>query len=130
MIRESENTEYINFLTDICALCKGWYVENKYPTLLTALNKYYHKEYGNENFEISKDFALQLFIYPLVTEIINRNPKMVKYIFNPAIEEFNNTENMSMHDIMYVRCLTLIHNTKKDIFDIPDEVIKGEYTII
>ena len=125
MIRKNENTEYIKFLTDICALCKGWYDENKYPTLLQALNKY-----GNEYFEISKDFALQLFIYPLVTEIINRNPKMVKYIFNPAIEEFNNTENMSIHDIMYARCLTLIHNTKKDIFDIPDEVIKGKYTII
>lgn len=97
MIKENENTEYIKFLTDICALCKGWYDENKYPTLLKALNEYYHKEYGNEDFEISKDFALQLFIYPLVTEIINRNPKMVKYIFNPAIEEFDNTQNMSIH---------------------------------
>lgn len=103
MIKENENTEYIKFLTDICALCNGWYDENKYPTLLKALNEYYHKEYGNEDFEISKDFALQLFIYPLVTEIINRNPKMVKYIFNPAIEEFDNTQNMSIHDIMYAR---------------------------
>ncbi len=130
MIKENENTEYIKFLTDIYALCKGWYDENKYPTLLKALNEYYHKEYGNENFEISKDFALQLFIYPLVTEIINRNPKMVNYIFNPAIEEFDNTQNMSIHDIMYARCLTLIHNTKKDIFDIPDDVLKGQYNII
>lgn len=130
MIRKNENIEYIKFLTDICALCKGWYDENKYPTLLKALNEYYHKEYGNENFEISKDFALQLFIYPLVTEIINRNPKMVKYIFNPAIEEFDNTQNMSIHDIMYARCLALIHNTKKDIFDIPDDVLKGQYNII
>ena len=55
---------------------------------------------------------------------------MVKYIFNPAIEEFDNTQNMSVHDIMYARCLTLIHNTKKDIFDIPDDVLKGQYNII
>lgn len=130
MIRENDNTEYIKFLTDIYALCKSWYDENKYPTLLKALNEYYHKEYGNENFEISKDFALQLFIYPLVTEIINRNPKMVNYIFNPAIEEFDNTQNMSIHDIMYARCLTLIHNTKKDTFDIPDGIITEQYTII
>ena len=69
MIKENKNTEYIKFFTDICALCKGWYDENKYPTLLTALNKYY-------------------------------------------------------------RCLTLIHNTKKDIFDIPDDVLKGKYNSI
>ena len=127
---ENKDTEYLDFLTDIYTLCKGWYDEKKYPTLLDALNEYYHKNYGNENFTITKDFALQLFIYPLVTEIINRNPRLVNYLFNPAIEEFNNTQNMSLHDIMYARCLTLIHNTKKYVFKIPDEITKEKHAII
>lgn len=105
-----------NTLIDIMLICKGWYNKQLYKDKLSAMQAYYDKyyTYGESQVELTKDFALHLFLEPLVSEAIKRSPNLIYYIFNRSRNDINYKDFTTE---MYDRCLTLIANIKKDTFD-------------
>lgn len=105
-----------NTLIDIMLICKYWYNKQLYKSRLSAMQAYYDKyyTYGESQVELTKDLALHLFLEPLVSEAIKKDPNLIYYIFNRNI---NNTNCEDFATEMYNRCLTLIANIKKDTFD-------------
>lgn len=106
-------------LTDVMLICKGWYNKEKYHSVLEALNGYYHKYYGCEDVTMDEEFALNLFLQPLVLETINRRPRMAYYLFEPHPCQMNE-KHKEFCKVMYDRCLNLIRYINKDTFDLSD----------
>lgn len=111
-----------NTLIDIMLICKGWYNKQLYKDKLSAMQAYYDKyyTYGESQVELTKDFALHLFLEPLVSEAIKKDPNLIYYIFNRNI---NNTNCEDFATEMYNRCLTLIANIKKDTFEFNEKYL-------
>lgn len=105
-----------NTLIDIMLICKGWYNKELHTDKLSAMQAYYDKyyTYGESQVELTKDFALHLFLEPLVSEAIKKDPNLIYYIFNRNINDMNCKDFTTE---MYNICLTLIANIKKDTFD-------------
>lgn len=100
-------------MKEIMLICKGWYNEDKYTSVLEALNAYYHKNYCND--VMDKELALSLFLQPLATEAIKRKPELVSYLFKNS---FGVTENAEPFvDVLYKRMLTLIRMIDNSVFD-------------
>ena len=81
-------------------------------------DKYY--TYGESQVELTKDFALHLFLEPLVSEAIKRSPNLIYYIFNRNRNDINCKDFTTE---MYDRCLTLIANIKKDTFEFDEKYL-------
>lgn len=58
---------------------------------------------------------MHLFLEPLVSEAIKKDPNLIYYIFNRNI---NNTNCEDFVTEMHNRCLTLIANIKHGTFDL------------
>ena len=103
---------------DILYICKGWY-DDKYESMLDALNAYYHREYGNEDITMDYSFALNLFLKPCLIKYGNSNS--IRYLLEPTMLESSmdyKQTPMSKDYMLYNRALTAIINLKKsDIFD-------------
>ena len=111
-----------NTLIDIMLICKGWYNKQLYKDKLSAMQAYYDKyyTYGETQVELTKDFALHLFLEPLVSEAIKRSPNLIYYIFNRNRNDINCKDFTTE---MYNRCLTLIANIKKDTFEFDEKYL-------
>ena len=111
-----------NTLIDIMLICKGWYNKQLYKDKLSAMQAYYDKyyTYGDSQVELTKDFALHLFLEPLVSEAIKRSPNLIYYIFNRNRNDINCKDFTTE---MYDRCLTLIANIKKDTFEFDEKYL-------
>ena len=111
-----------NTLIDIMLICKGWYNKQLYKDKLSAMQAYYDKyyTYGESQVELTKDFALHLFLQPLVSEAIKRSPNLIYYIFNRNRNDINCKDFTTE---MYDRCLTLIANIKKDTFEFDEKYL-------
>lgn len=111
-----------NTLVDIMLICKGWYNKELYKDKLSAMQAYYDKyyTYGESQVELTKGFALGLFLEPLVSEAIKRTPNLIYYIFNRNRNEINCKDFTTE---MYNRCLTLIANIKHDTFDFDEKYL-------
>ena len=111
-----------NTLIDIMLICKGWYNKQLYKDKLSDMQAYYDKyyTYGESQVELTKDFALHLFLEPLVSEAIKRNPNLIYYIFNRNRNDINYKDFTTE---MYNRCLTLIANIKKDTFEFDEKYL-------
>ena len=111
-----------NTLIDIMLICKGWYNKELYKDKLSAMQAYYDKyyTYGETQVELTKDFALHLFLEPLVSEAIKRTPNLIYYIFNRNRNDINCKDFTTE---MYNRCLTLIANIKKDTFEFDEKYL-------
>lgn len=111
-----------NTLIDIMLICKGWYNKQLYKDKLSAMQAYYDKyyTYGESQVELTKDFALCLFLEPLASEAIKRSPNLIYYIFNRNRNEINCKDFTTE---MYNRCLTLIANIKKDTFEFDEKYL-------
>lgn len=111
-----------NTLIDIMLICKGWYNKQLYKDKLSAMQAYYDKyyTYGESQVEFTKDFALHLFLEPLVSEAIKRSPNLIYYIFNRNRNDINCKDFTTE---MYNRCLTLIANIKKDTFEFDEKYL-------
>lgn len=106
-----------NTLIDIMLICKYWYNKQLYKSRLSAMQAYYDKyyTYGESQVELTKDLALHLFLEPLVSEAIKKDPNLIYYIFNRHINDMNYKDFTTE---MYNRCLTLIANIKNGTFDL------------
>lgn len=104
-----------NVLIDIMLICKGWYNKELYTDKLSAMQAYYNKyyTYGESQVKLTKDFILHLFLEPLVSEAIKKDPNLIYYIFNRNINDMNCKDFTTE---MYNRCLTLIANIKNGVF--------------
>lgn len=111
-----------NTLIDIMLICKGWYNKELYADRLSAMQAYYDKyyTYGESQVELTKNFALHLFLQPLVSEAIKKDPNLIYYIFNRNI---NDMDSEDFTTEMYNRCLTLIANIKKDTFEFNEKYL-------
>ena len=111
-----------NTLIDIMLICKGWYNKELYKDKLSAMQAYYDKyyTYGESQVELTKDFALHLFLETLVSEAIKRTPNLIYYIFNRNRNDINCKDFTTE---MYKRCLTLIANIKKDTFEFDEKYL-------
>ena len=111
-----------NTLIDIMLICKGWYNKQLYKDKLSAMQAYYDKyyTYGESQVELTKDFALDLFLEPLASEAIKKTPNLIYYIFNREINDINCKDFTTE---MYNRCLTLIANIKKDTFEFDEKYL-------
>ena len=111
-----------NTLIDIMLICKGWYNKQLYKDKLSAMQAYYDKyyTYGESQVELTKDFALHLFLQPLVSEAIKRSPNLIYYVFNGNRNDINCKDFTTE---MYDRCLTLIANIKKDTFEFDEKYL-------
>ena len=111
-----------NTLIDIMLICKGWYNKELYKDKLSAMQAYYDKyyTYSESQVELTKDFALHLFLEPLVSEAIKRSPNLIYYIFNRNRNDINCKDFTTE---MYDRCLTLIANIKKDTFEFDEKYL-------
>ena len=111
-----------NTLIDIMLICKGWYNKQLYKDKLSAMQAYYDKyyTYGESQVEFTKDFALHLFLEPLVSEAIKRTPNLIYYIFNRNRNDINCKDFTTE---MYDRYLTLIANIKKDTFEFDEKYL-------
>lgn len=111
-----------NTLIDIMLICKGWYNKQLYKDKLSAMQAYYDKyyTYGESQVELTKDFALNLFLEPLVSEAIKKDPNLIYYIFNRNRNDINCKDFTTE---MYNRCLTLIANIKKDTFEFDEKYL-------
>lgn len=111
-----------NTLIDIMLICKGWYNKQLYKDKLSAMQAYYDKyyTYGESQVELTKDFALDLFLEPLASEAIKRTPNLIYYIFNRNRNDINCKDFTTE---MYNRCLTLIANIKKDTFEFDEKYL-------
>lgn len=105
-----------NTLIDIMLICKGWYNKQLYKDKFSAMQAYYDKyyTYGESQVELTKDFVLHLFLQPLISEAIKKDPNLIYCIFNRNI---NDMDSKDFTTEMYNRCLILIANIKKDTFD-------------
>ena len=105
-----------NTLIDIMLICKGWYNKELHTDKLSAMQAYYDKyyTYGESQVELTKDFVLHLFLQPLVSEAIKKDPNLIYYIFNRNI---NDMDSEDFATEMYNRCLILIANIKNSTFD-------------
>lgn len=103
-----------NTLIDIMLICKGWYNKELHTDKLSAMQAYYDKyyTYGESQVELIKDLALHLFLEPLVSEAVKKDPNLIYYIFNR-----NYIYCKDFTTEMYNRCLTLIANIKNGTFD-------------
>ena len=68
---------------DIILICKGWYNQTKYYSVLEAFQAYYQKEYRNEQIQITTRLAIELFLKPAY--LLYGNPNS---IFEPTFLEF------------------------------------------
>lgn len=111
-----------NTLIDIMLICKGWYNKELHTDKLSAMQAYYDKyyTYGESQVELTKDFVLHLFLQPLVSEAIKKDPNLIYYIFNRNI---NDMDSEDFATEMYNRCLILIANIKKDTFDFDEKYL-------
>ena len=111
-----------NTLIDIMLICKGWYNKQLYKDKLSAMQAYYDKyyTYGQSQVALTKDFALHLFLEPLVSEAIKRSPNLIYYIFNRNRNDINCKDFTTE---MYDRCLTLIANIKKNTFEFDEKYL-------
>ena len=111
-----------NTLIDIMLICKGWYNKQLYKDKLSAMQAYYDKyyTYGESQVELTKDFVLHLFLEPLVSEAIKKDPNLIYYIFNRNRNDINCKDFTTE---MYNRCLTLIANIKKDTFEFDEKYL-------
>ena len=111
-----------NTLIDIMLICKGWYNKQLYKDKLSAMQAYYDKyyTYGESQVELTKDFALNLFLEPLVSKAIKKDPNLIYYIFNRNRNDINCKDFTTE---MYNRCLTLIANIKKDTFEFDEKYL-------
>ena len=111
-----------NTLIDIMLICKGWYNKQLYKDKLSDMQAYYDKyyTYGESQVELTKDFALHLFLEPLVSEAIKKDPNLIYYIFNRNRNDINCKDFTTE---MYNRCLTLIANIKKDTFEFDEKYL-------
>ena len=111
-----------NTLIDIMLICKGWYNKQLYKDKLSAMQAYYDKyyTYGDSQVELTKDFALHLFLEPLVSEAIKRSPNLIYYIFNRNRNDINCKDFTTE---MYNRCLALIANIQKDTFEFDEKYL-------
>lgn len=111
-----------NTLIDIMLICKGWYNKQLYKDKLSAMQAYYDKyyTYGESQVELTKDFAWNLFLKPLVSEAIKKDPNLIYYIFNRNRNDINCKDFATE---MYNRCLTLIANIKKDTFEFDEKYL-------
>lgn len=111
-----------NTLIDIMLICKGWYNKQLYKDKLSAMQAYYDKyyTYGESQVELTKDFALRLFLEPLVSEAIKRTPNLIYYVFNRNKNDINCKDFTTE---MYNRCLTLIANIKHDTFEFDEKYL-------
>lgn len=83
----------VKLCKDIILLCKRRYNTEKYPTLLDALNAYYHQEYGCEDIEMDYKFANVLFIRPTLMYCLNQDTSysfLNNGLFEETYEERNN----------------------------------------
>ena len=83
----------VKLCKEIILLCKGKYDPVKYPTLLDALNAYYHQEYRCEDIEIDYGFANFLFIKPTLLYCLSQNnisSFLNNGLFGETYEEMNN----------------------------------------
>ena len=101
-------------LTDIIMICHGWYDRNVYKNELEAMNAYYKKNYRAGDFAFTKDFALHLFLRPLVLQAIEEKPFLARYLFQPVR---NDEANKPFSEVMYDRSVALVRNLRKDDWD-------------
>ena len=101
-------------LTDIIMICHGWYNRKIYKNELEAMNAYYKKYYHAGDIVFSKDFALHLFLRPLVLQAIEEKPFLARYLFQPVR---NDEANKPFSEIMYDRSVALVCNLRKDEWD-------------
>ena len=101
-------------LTDIIMICHGWYDRKVYKNELEAMNAYYKQYYHAGDIVLSKDFALHLFLRPLVIQAIEEKPFLARYLFQPVR---NGEANKPFSEVMYDRSVALVRNLRKDDWD-------------
>lgn len=85
---------------DIIMICKWRYDMDKYPTLLSAFDAYYHKHYsGCDDIQMTHEFAIKLFLYPAAMALLNSN-KVYDFLKNIILdksyaETFNHTTDFN-----------------------------------
>ena len=94
---------------DILLICKGWYSE-KYKDILDAFNAYYHREYGFNNIDMNKGFALILFLEPTIVKMSEYSPSIIRNLFSPTCMESDIEYSKDFTNIMYDRCVTALIN--------------------
>lgn len=87
----------VKLYKDIILLCKRRYNTEKYPTLLDALNAYYHQEYGCEDIEMDYKFANVLFIRPTLMYCLNQDT-LYSFLNNGLFEETYEERNNHLID--------------------------------
>ena len=97
---------------DILLICKNWYNKELYKSKLDAFNAYYHKYYGNEDIEMSKAFALNLFLEPTIIEMSKLDHSIVNKLYEESFAERYNGEVVltSFVDVMYERSIQALHD--------------------
>lgn len=106
---------------DIIMLCKGRYDKKKYPTLLDALNAYYHQEYGCSYIEMDYKFANFLFIKPTILYCLNYDNSysfLNNGLFEDTYEERNN-HLTNFDEVLFFRmikwiCLLQVRDQDED----------------
>ena len=67
---------------DVILLCKGWYDEEKYPTILEALKQYYRVKYSDQYEEqLNESFLLHIVLEQTMQEIVRKYPdRMIGFV--------------------------------------------------
>ena len=85
---------------DIIMICKWRYDVDKYPTLLSAFDAYYHKHYsGCDDIQMTYKFAIKLFLYPAAMALLNSD-RVYDFLKNIMLyesyaETFNHTTDFN-----------------------------------
>lgn len=103
---------------DVILLCKGWYDDKKYPTILDALKQYYRKNYNDDMEEqLNESFLLHTILEQAMYEIADKYPDRLRYFTNQFLIDtptlyIPDTNKKDYDYQLFYRIIGFLHNIR------------------
>ena len=102
-------------MESVLKICKGYYDKDKFDSVLSALEEYWHKNCSCEE-TLTKDKANEIFLQPLVLSLIKEDSSLAQYLVEPCAAEETEMK-YSFSELMYRRFIRLIRMADDRVCD-------------
>lgn len=102
-------------MESVLKICKGYYDKDKFDSVLSALEEYWHKNCSCEE-TLTKDKANEIFLQPLVLSLIKEEHSLAQYLVEPCTAKETEMK-YSFSELMYCRFIHLIRMADDKICD-------------
>ena len=100
-------------MESILKICKGHYDKDKFDSVLSALEDYWHESCACEE-TLTKDKANEIFLQPLVLSLIKEEHSLAQYLVEPCTAKETEIK-YSFSELMYCRFIHLIRMASDEI---------------